>query len=863
MAIYRPPDLSLPWFLDDFTEFMVDIIADSSNIVVMGDFNIHVNCDDDPNAVIFSDTMKAIGLHQHVTGPTHRSGNTLDLIFTEELSKIKLKSCKSTVFVSDHTAVHCILDIQYDEPSKQEMTFRKLSSINIEKFIEDIPIISLDIEDLNTLVSSLEMGLRSTLDLHAPELTKFITVRKKKPWYNEELRKIRCRVRRAEKLYRRHGTTLLWKLFDTIRTEYKQNIKKSKIQTYTRQVADCKGDTKKLYNLVYRLMGKEKSSPLPDHTDEESLANDFANYFMSKIEKIREELEGYILYKPQGRNVREFSNFRLFSDEEVRTIIMGMKTKSCEMDPIPTELLKKCIVEVLPTITKIINISLRDGVFVDGWKTAIIRPLLKSFSLEIQESASYCPVSNLPFLSKVLEKCVMDRFNEHCRLHSALPEYQSAYRQDHSCETSILKLVNDILWAMERQECTAVMACDLSAAFDTIHHGVLLEVMSENFGVKNTALLWFDSYLRPRSCKVNIGKSYSSNQSLDFSVPQGSCAGAQLFNVYSSTLTEVVKPSLKSNVYGFADDHSVWDSFKAKDRADELECIGRLEDCAVDLKQWMDQNRLRMNSKKTEFILFGSSVQLAKCTTESLNVNGEIIPMVNMVKQLGVFLDQNLNFKHHIMTKCTTAMASLAKIKGIRNYLTKEAAETLVLSMAILHLDYCNGILTLVPDVDIKHMQLVQNIAAKLVLGKSKSDSSSQCLRELHWLPIKQRIQYKILCLVHKCLDCKAPKYLQDLLVHYPYEERRRGLRCEFQQARRLVEPRTKLKTFGARSFASVGPRWWNKLPNTVKTVENHEQFKISLKTFLLTTHYGSLIINLHYQNGYSALTFNNVFNFN
>ena len=130
----------------------------------------------------------------------------------------------------------------------------------------------------------------------------------------------------------------------------------------------------------------------------------------------------------------------------------------------------------------------------------------------------------------------------------------------------------------------AVMACNLSAAFDTIHHGILLEVMSENFSVKDTALLWFDSYLRPRSCKVNIGKLYSSNRSLDFSVPQGSCTGVQLFNVYSSTLTEVVKPSLKSNVYGFADDHSVWDSFKANDQADELECIGRLEDCAMDLK---------------------------------------------------------------------------------------------------------------------------------------------------------------------------------------------------------------------------------------------------------------------------------------
>ena len=94
---------------------------------------------------------------------------------------------------------------------------------------------------------------------------------------------------------------------------------------------------------------------------------------------------------------------------------------------------------------------------------------------------------------------------------------------------------------------------------------------------------------------------------------------------------------------------------------------------------------------------------------ESLNVNGEIIPKVNVVRQLGVFLDQNLNFKHYIRTKCTSAMASLAKIKGVRKYLTKEAVETLVLTTAISHLDYCNRILTLVPDVDIKHMQLVQN----------------------------------------------------------------------------------------------------------------------------------------------------------
>ena len=118
--------------------------------------------------------------------------------------------------------------------------------------------------------------------------------------------------------------------------------------------------------------------------------------------------------------------------------------------------------------------------FASEWKTSIIRPLLKKPHLDPILS-NYCSVSNLSFLSKILEKCAMDHLNEHCYLHNVLPDYQSAYRNGYSCETAIIRLVNDILWAMENQNVTAVMALDLSAAFNTVDHKILLSVVEHNF----------------------------------------------------------------------------------------------------------------------------------------------------------------------------------------------------------------------------------------------------------------------------------------------------------------------------------------------------------------------------------------------
>ena len=212
-----------------------------------------------------------------------------------------------------------------------------------------------------------------------------------------------------------------------------------------------------------------------------------------------------------------------------------MKTKSCELDVLPTHILKEMLEDLLPTITKIINISLTKGIFINKWKNALVRPLLKKAGMELVLK-SYCPVSNLNFLSKLVERAALDQMNNYCEQHKIIPDYQSAYRVNYSCKTALVKLVNNVLWCYENQEAMQIVAIDLSSAFDMVDHNLLLSVLQKRAGINGNALNWCESYLRPRTCQVNVGKAYSTKKNLTFSVPQGSCAGPWYYLVYASTL---------------------------------------------------------------------------------------------------------------------------------------------------------------------------------------------------------------------------------------------------------------------------------------------------------------------------------------
>lgn len=243
---------------------------------------------------------------------------------------------------------------------------------------------------------------------------------------------------------------------------------------------------------------------------------------------------------------------------------------------------------------------------------------------------------------------------------------------------------------------------------------------------------------------------YSNEKNLEVSVSQGSCAGANIFNLYCSPFQNVVPEDLQLS--GLADDHSVRKSFKASDREEEYETRAKLEACLISIKNWMDQTCLEMNPSKTEFIYFGNARQLHKCTISSIIIAGDLILRSDIIRYLGVWMDSGLNFKTFVTKKCKATMLNYIRIGSIHHLLTQEATASLVLSLCILHLNYCNSVLYGLPSTTINKPQRIQNMCAHSVLRKSKWESATESLATLHWLPIKQWIEFKICILTYKLL---------------------------------------------------------------------------------------------------------------
>ena len=308
-----------------------------------------------------------------------------------------------------------------------------------------------------------------------------------------------------------------------------------------------------------------------------------------------------------------------------------------------------------------------------------------------------------------------------------------------------------------------------------------------------------------------------------------------LYSAYASTLQEVIQDLDESSsrdkpidLHGFADDHAYKKLFAAKSLMDEINTIGDLENCTTRIKNWMDGSRLKMNNSKTEFIMFGSRKMLTKCITRDININGTRVKKENVIRYMGVWMDGVLSFKYRVKMKCKSAMFNLVHIKRLRPSLTVEAANILVMGLVISHLDYANSILLGVPDVTIKQLQHVQNMAAKVVLQADKYASPRECMKNMHWLPICKRAEHKVLTIVYKCTRGIAPKYLQDLIKKCIPS--RPGLHSRGSSTK-LVVPCVTRQTFAARAFSVGGPSLWSSLPADITEAPNVEQFKIRFKT--------------------------------
>ena len=560
------------------------------------------------------------------------------------------------------------------------MSYRKIKTIDINAFKEDLQQSDLYREvsrELVGLVSCYNSICSGLMDKHAPVVKKTITVRPRVPWFNDTIKAAKRKHRKYGRVWRAISLESDRMVLTRARNYTIHVIEHAKSEYYTDFIIKNSNDQRRLFNAVNRLLGRSRNELYPPHTNPKSLANDFGQFFARKIVNILSELDAIESaedlhiepVRPSPFVETPFTKFEALPFDSVRKLIMSSPVKSCETGPVPTCVVKERLDELLPAISSMINISLEEDHFPKEWKGALVKPTMKKPGLEL-EKKNYRPVSNLQFLSKLTEKAVAQQAISHIVACGLFPKLQSAYRRHHSTETALLRVRNDILLNMNKQHVTLVVCLDLSAAFDTIDHMILLQCRENKFGFGGTTLMWFRSYLSGRFQQVVIDGVKSDKFDINLCVPQGSCLGSLLFSIYTSQIFDIVSEHLPT-VHYYADDTQMYLAFRSDDRASQALAVVAMDACIRDGRRWMIKDKLKINDDKTEFILIGTRAQLEKVKIDSLVIGDSVVSSSSEpIRNLGTWFDSNFTMSTHITKICKASFFYLHNISCIRKFLS-------------------------------------------------------------------------------------------------------------------------------------------------------------------------------------------------
>ena len=408
----------------------------------------------------------------------------------------------------------------------------------------------------------------------------------------------------------------------------------------------------------------------------------------------------------------------------------------------------------MPFLTAIINKSLATSVVPACFKRAVVRPLLKRPGLDKEVLNNYRPVSNLPFVPKLLEKVVEHRLRDHLDINNLHDFHQSLYRNNYSNETALVKVQNDIAEAFDQKRIVVLVMLDLSNAFDVIDHGIMLTRLQHSFGVTAEALDWMRSYISGRTQCVSVGLATSFNAHLCCGVPQGSVLGPKLYCIYTKPVGDIVKKhNLRYHYY--ADDTQIYLSIKPNENwASERSAI---ETCVADVGGWMNRNILKLNQEKRELIVFSSKHRIRRVNDLSLTIGGRLLHAVQSVRNIIVIMSNGLAMEKQVNAISKSCFYHIRNIGKVRQYITNDACKNLVRALVTSRLDYGNALLQGLPQVLNEILQRIQNCAARLITRSRKSEHITPVLRELHWLPVKYRLRFKVNTFTYKVLNGLAP----------------------------------------------------------------------------------------------------------
>ena len=622
----------------------------------------------------------------------------------------------------------------------------------------------------------------------------------------------------------------------------------AKVTQLSAVIAECGNDQRALFRAVGERLLVKPERKLPEHDSLQRLADDFVAFFAQKPADLRAELD----LRATGENHLDdlmsaavadedcLFEFPPVSQSDVCDMIKLCPTKSCSLDPIPTCLLKKLIDILALPIATLYNLSVSSGVFPSKLKTGLITPVLEKPNLDPSLKNNFRPITSIAFSSKCLERLASHSLVKHLSVNNLFVPVQPAYRSNHSTETALLRVYNDLLLAVDVGDGALLVLLDFSAAFDTIDHGILLRRLASRFGIRGNALKWMESYITGRHQAVLIDGFSSALVPLLFGVAQGSVLGPIVFILYTSPLYELVR-AFGIDCHFFSDDSQIYKIFRILQKRillgiSQEEACSLLACCIRSIKGWAVENKMMLNVGKTDALTVpavgpkNALVTRPIVPASVIDVSGELITSSPFVRNLGIIFDSNLKMDKHIDDLVRRGYYHIRRIGKIRKYLDRDTTARLVVAFVLSLLDNGNSLLSGLLECQIKRLQLVQNSAARLVNRTPMADHIMPQLKALHWLPVQARIDFKVATLAFRCVHGLAPSYLAELVsLQVP---RRSGLRSQADDLK-LVVPPVRRETRGERAFSSYAPRIWNDLPLSLRSLSSLSSFRSQLKTYL------------------------------